>query len=583
MTVIGGAGGALLAGLVYFIIAAATIRLTNSHGGIAPIWPANAVLLAMVLLRPRRETVLLIVAGMIGNGLAVMATGGGLPDPFLYAGSNLVELVVATLGLRSDTKQYLRHEPRSIGHMLLWSGLLAPAASACFGALTAWYLFGHSIVAGYLRWFLADSLGLLIFTPFVMTLLSGDFQRGIAEMDWKRRGEFAGLLALTALTTCHVFLWARYPLLFLVILPMMLTTFRAGWLGSKIALTIVAVISGGVTIAGLGPIAAQTPDPDVQVYGVQMFIAAMLLLQLPIAAALAKHRQLVQMLQDSEQSLRLLASRSPILLISFDLDGICKRVVGTSDVLLDRDPATLVGASFATVSQEGQYELRRAHNDALDDVSQSHTAEFRTVKVNDAWLEAVFRAHFDEDGRCVGTIATIHDVTTRKNQELSLSRTATTDSLTGLLNRAGFRSRLDHALLNAAPGALSVAIIDVDRFKLINDNRGHQVGDLVLKEIAQRISGQVRTSDAVGRLGGDEFVILLATPHWETVQEICARIVTSVNAEPVALPSGNSLRTAISCGVSRFRAGLSADDLIHEADVALYEAKRGGRNRVVAG
>jgi diguanylate cyclase (GGDEF)-like protein len=125
-------------------------------------------------------------------------------------------------------------------------------------------------------------------------------------------------------------------------------------------------------------------------------------------------------------------------------------------------------------------------------------------------------------------------------------------------------------------------MIDVDRFKLINDNSGHQVGDIVLREIARRIASQVRSSDAVGRLGGDEFVILLTTPNWDMVQEICGRIVAAVNADPIVLPSGNALRTAISCGVTRLQVGLSADEFLHEADVALYAAKRGGRNRVVA-
>jgi len=92
----------------------------------------------------------------------------------------------------------------------------------------------------------------------------------------------------------------------------------------------------------------------------------------------------------------------------------------------------------------------------------------------------------------------------------------------------------------------------------------------------------VRSSDAVGRLGGDEFVILLTTPNWDKVQDICGRIVTAVNADPIVLPSGNALRTAISCGVARFQTGLSADEFLHEADQALYAAKRGGRNRVVA-
>jgi diguanylate cyclase (GGDEF)-like protein len=257
-------------------------------------------------------------------------------------------------------------------------------------------------------------------------------------------------------------------------------------------------------------------------------------------------------------------------------------VVGTANILLDRDADLLGGSSFADISEEGQFELKRAHNAALEDISCSHHAEFRTVKAKDSWLEAIFRANFDEFGRCVGTLATIHDVTQRKIQELSLSQSATTDSLTGLLNRAGFRARLEQALLNASPGTISLAMIDVDRFKLINDNCGHQAGDLVLKEIARRISHQVRSSDAVGRLGGDEFIILLNLQNWDMVQDICNRIVVAVDGTAVDLPSGNSLSTAISCGVARVQANPTVDEFIHQADLALYEAKRTGRNRVVA-
>lgn len=577
------AASPLLAGLAYYVLAIATLTYAHSHSGIAPIWPANAIVLAVVLLSPRMQAAWIIGAGIAGNFLAMMTLGASLPDPIYYAIPNILELAIATIGLRASAgKSRVASEPKTVLFMLLWAGLLAPGAGACLGALTAWHLYGQPLGVAYLRWFLADSLGLLIFTPLFLSLLGGDMARELRAMSVKRRVEFACLMAFTAATAAALFLVVRHPLLFLIIIPLMLTAFRAGWLGTQLSLMIVAVIGGGATIAGHGPIVMQVYDADMRVYGIQLYLATMLLIQMPIVAALSAREDLIRKLRDSEQSLRMLAGRSPILLLAFDLAGRCERIVGTTDILLDRDSAELVGGTFEHISQEGQYELRRAHNAALDDLSQSHSAEFRTVKVNDAWLEAVFRAHFDETGRCLGTIATIHDVTQRKNQELSLSRTAKTDSLTGLLNRAGFRSRLDLALLNARPGALSIAMIDVDRFKLINDNSGHQVGDMVLREIARRIAAQVRSSDAVGRLGGDEFVILLTTPNWDKVQDICGRIVTAVNADPIVLPSGNALRTAISCGVARFQAGLSADDFLHEADQALYAAKRGGRNRVVA-
>jgi diguanylate cyclase (GGDEF)-like protein len=573
----------LMVCVAYYGVAIATVKYVHSASGIAPVWPANAIVLATVLLTSRGSAPWIIGAAMVGNLLTMLTLGASLPDPIYYLPPNILELAVATLGLRSSaSKPGALSEPRDLLSLLLWAGLLAPGAGALLGSMTAWHLNGQPLGTGYLRWFLADSLGLLIFTPLFLSLFSGDMARDLRTMSRKRRVEFAGLMLFTAATAASLFLIARHPLLFLMIIPLMLTTFRAGWLGTQISLTIVAIIGGGATIFGHGPIVMQVYDPDMRVYGIQLYIATMLFIQIPIAATLGAREELIRKLRDSEQSLRMLAGRSPILLLAFDLAGRCERIVGTTNILLDRDAAQLVGGTFEHISQEGQYELRRAHNAALEDLSQSHAAEFRTVKVNDAWLEAVFRAHFDETGRCLGTIATIHDVTQRKNQELSLSRTAKTDSLTGLLNRAGFRSRLDHALLTATPGALSIAMIDVDRFKLINDNSGHQVGDVVLREIARRIASQVRSSDAVGRLGGDEFVILLTTPNWDRVQEICGRIVKAVNADPIVLPSGNALRTAISCGVARFQTGLSADDFLHEADVALYAAKRGGRNRVVA-
>jgi diguanylate cyclase (GGDEF)-like protein len=573
----------LLACFAYFVLAGGVIYLTDSQSSIAPIWPANAVLLAFALMRPRTQMPVILLAGFIGNGLANMLTREAATAPLLFGASNMVEVAIASLGLKwGDGHRRILSEPITVLHFLCWCGLIAPGISALLGAGTAWYLFGQPFVEALGRWYWADALGLLIFTPFCISLISGDLVAGFREKDARERFEFVGLLAFTALVSWFVFFPALLPMLFVIIVPMMLVSFRSGWLGTKVALAIVAVIGGTATLGGHGPIPRITQDPDQQVYYFQVYIATMLMIQMPVAAALFARQGLVDKLRESEQALRLLAARSPILLLSFDMAGKCERVVGSNSLLLDRASADLIDGSFADISDEGQFELRRAHNAALEYVDQSHTAEFRTVNGNDAWYEAVFRAQFSENERCIGTIATIHDVTQRKNQELSLSRTATTDSLTGLLNRAGFRARLEHALLTARPGALSIAMIDVDRFKLINDNSGHRVGDIVLREIARRISSQVRSSDAVGRLGGDEFVILLDTPNWEMVQDICGRIVTAVSTDVVGLPSGNSLRTAISCGVTRYRSGLTIDEFIHEADVALYEAKRAGRNRVVA-
>ncbi len=573
----------LLACIGHFLLSLAAHKLSVWGDGVAPIWPANALILALILWRPREEALLLIAGGVLGHALAMAVNGGSVADQLIFGAANAIELLIVTTGLKhGEERQRLFSEPREVPRVLLWAGLLAPAAGASIGGLWAAFLSQDPVLELFTQWFLADALGLLIFTPLFLAMLSGGLFHGINMMSLKRRAEFAGLMALTAGTATLVLFLPTAHVGFLLIMPMMLVSFRTGLVGTKIALGLVATVAVAATLSGRGFFAQDADSVMRSVYGLQIFIATLILLQMPIAAALVGRQSIMERLRESERSLRMLATRSPILLLSFNLDGFCSHVVGTSEPLLDRTPNTLVGRSFSEISEEGQFELRRAHEAALEDVSQGYSAEFRTTKLRDAWIEAVFRAHFDDEGRCVGTIATVHDVTIRKNQELTLSRSATTDSLTGLLNRAGFRDRLERALINAPHGSLSIAVLDVDRFKLINDNSGHQVGDIVLCEIAQRIASQVRSCDAVGRLGGDEFVILLSTPDWDRVQEICNRIVTAVNRDAVVLPSGNGLRVAISCGVARLSDSRTVDEFIHEADTALYQAKRSGRNCVVA-
>ncbi|MCW2381547.1 MULTISPECIES: diguanylate cyclase [unclassified Sphingobium] len=577
------AGLPVLAGLGYFVISYATISLKTTNGMVAPVWIANAFLLALVLARPARQAPALIMAGMVANVLSGLPAGNNLQTALVYGLANGLEIAVAVAGLKLHRNgAHAFSDPEALPHVLIWAGLVGPACGAFLGGIGAWANNAHPLSEAYARWFLADALGLLIFTPVFLAMFNGEMRRSLASQTRRRRLEVAALLALTAGAAGVAFFSTESSHLLLVVPPMLLVLLRSGWMATKIALAIVTVIGGAAMMGGYGSPVMHSHHAAHHLYGIQMFIALLIVVQVPISAMLASRQATIERMRQNEQSLNLLASASPVLLLAFNLEGVCTRVVGTRELLLDRAFDALIGAGLSDISEEGQYELTRAHSAALEDVSTSQIAEFRTLKLRDAWMEATFRAHFDESGRCIGTIATVQDITQRKKQELWLSRTATTDSLTGLLNRAGFHQRLEQALVKATPGTLSLAVIDIDRFKLINDNSGHQMGDTVLREIACRISSQVRASDAVGRMGGDEFVVLLATSNWDRVQEICGRIVSAVSSEPIALPSGNSLRAAISCGVVRYRQGQSAEDFIHEADIALYQAKRGGRNRVVA-
>jgi chemotaxis family two-component system sensor kinase Cph1 len=152
------------------------------------------------------------------------------------------------------------------------------------------------------------------------------------------------------------------------------------------------------------------------------------------------------------------------------------------------------------------------------------------------------------------------------------------DALTGLPNRRLFTERLGQALERRTQGVpASVLFIDLDRFKLVNDSFGHEVGDALILEAAERISGSTRSSDTVCRFGGDEFLVLCENTDAATAESIAERIVEAFR-EPVRI-DGVELRITVSVGITAAQEHHRPTDLLREADSAMYLSKNEGRNR----
>jgi diguanylate cyclase (GGDEF)-like protein len=167
----------------------------------------------------------------------------------------------------------------------------------------------------------------------------------------------------------------------------------------------------------------------------------------------------------------------------------------------------------------------------------------------------------------------------------ALRRLATRDELTGLLNRREY----DRILLDESDRAqrfgqpLGLAIIDIDRFKAINDTHGHPAGDAVLRETAKRIAGAVRTVDRVARIGGEEFALILVQTDAAFALEVARRALVAVAREPIRLDNGVALEVTASAGVAELPGdATSAADLFAAADRALFAAKEGGRRRAMS-
>jgi diguanylate cyclase (GGDEF)-like protein/PAS domain S-box-containing protein len=184
-----------------------------------------------------------------------------------------------------------------------------------------------------------------------------------------------------------------------------------------------------------------------------------------------------------------------------------------------------------------------------------------------------------EDHEAFRVIAMVQDVTERKALEAQLVHQAFHDPLTGLANRALFLDRLGHAMLrsDSDQARLSVLFLDLDNFKNVNDTQGHSAGDRLLGVVGERLLNATRGCDTVARLGGDEFAGLLDSPGGlQGVEIVADRIVRALRV-PIETEPGREVTVAASIGIATWRGSSSPEDVLRDADVAMYAAKAGAR------
>lgn len=186
----------------------------------------------------------------------------------------------------------------------------------------------------------------------------------------------------------------------------------------------------------------------------------------------------------------------------------------------------------------------------------------------------------ERDGKISHFVGIQNDITERVQSRKQLARQAQLDALTGIPNRRGFNETLERVIEKAAQAdeGISVIYLDVDNLKYVNDSLGHNEGDELLKGVAERIVSVVRSSDKVARLGGDEFAIICESgPNCEPMASIMERLIQSI-ATPIML-AGREVVTTASVGIASYPAdGQTPEDLLNNADVAMYAAKRESKN-----
>ena len=297
-----------------------------------------------------------------------------------------------------------------------------------------------------------------------------------------------------------------------------------------------------------------------------------------VQAALAiEHARVHQSVRDSETVLGRLFDESPIGKALFGPDGTYVRVNQAYCTFMGRDREEFLGRRVVDFAHPEE----RASTEALSHEIRDHTN--RVARLD--------RRYLHKDGHEIwgrlsltrigdGVLAAIEDITEGRIAEEQLRHHALHDSLTGLPNRTLIFDRLEQALARARRNEthVGVVVVDVDHFKQVNDSYGHPAGDQLLISVTQALQNALRDSDSAGRLGGDEFIVVCESVGDATaVAEIAERLRIAVR-QPMQIGTV-TLLPSISLGCTVSAGTTSVDELIAEADAALYRAKAAGRGR----
>ncbi len=276
--------------------------------------------------------------------------------------------------------------------------------------------------------------------------------------------------------------------------------------------------------------------------------------------------------------------KAPIGMALFNTDGEYVHVNPALCEILRRSERELLGTrdQLLTHPDDRQRDLEIAARIFEGEIDTWKTEKrFLRPDGEVVWTLANLTFVRDEAGRGISWLGQFQDVTSRRAHQRRLQELAHRDPLTGLYNRRRFEEELDRQIRLAgraeAEGAL--LILDVDRFKLINDRLGHGAGDGVLTDVAEAMRARLRSTDVLARLGGDEFAAILVDIGRDDAATVAEQVVAGIRE--LSPPEGYGQRVSASVGVASFGPGSasSAVDLLSAADRAMYSAKADGRDR----
>jgi diguanylate cyclase (GGDEF)-like protein/PAS domain S-box-containing protein len=581
-------GDVVLLTVAYYLLARLGLSFGSLPGNVAPVWPPAGFALAVLLVRGRH-----LWPGVALGALAVNGLDGGVPLGSalgVTAGNTVAAVTAAALLGRLGSRTSLQRT-RGVAAFVVVA-VLSSGLSATVGTISLHL--GEVVSAdGYwtaLRmWWLGNALSALVATPALLSALTLSVGGRL-----RPRLEFVTFLVVVGVTGLRIIGPAGYPYLALPLVAW--GALRWGLPGASLATLTTAVAAVSRASLGEGPFATSLTE----LLRLDGFLAVLAFSGLVVAAVGAERNAAAARLEAANRDLeervrsrtaaldadreRLAEAQRIAGIGSWDLDLRSETVIWSDEMfrIFGVDPPfeptfaafmSLVHPEDRAVVTAGIEGALARREPFLFDYRVSTDSRIR-------WVRARGQLILDEAGEVRGMRGTCQDITERIEAQEALTHNALHDPLTGLPNRSLLLDRIEVALARSARIGKSVAVLflDLDRFKLINDSRGHAAGDVVLRAVADRLRAAVRPSDTVGRLGGDEFVVICedGVAVWEATvlgERLIRTLEESFEVE------GGEVFVTVSVGIAIAEPATSADELLRDADVAMYQAKQRGRAR----
>jgi diguanylate cyclase (GGDEF)-like protein/PAS domain S-box-containing protein len=591
----------LLLTLVYYLAAKLGLSLAFENTHISPVWPPSGIAISALLYFGKRVWPSIFVGACLVNYLEglplLVATCIGI--------GNTLEALAAYYLIGRTTDNALFNQTTQVVKFVICI-LLACTISASLGVISL-LVFNviewPSFASLWLTWWLGDTVGALIFTPLIITWLT------LPKFEWSF-GLIKDLMLVSVATliTSTLILGqsfaiggGNYPLAFLYLPVVTWIAYRFHHHGATLFLFVVSGLSIYATLKGYGPFVMESVNESLLM--LQVFMGVMMVTTLSLVSTIEEKHKVTLALMEKKKTLEQLVSQQRAELHNaeeelrltgnaFDENAQAIVITNAKTFILRVNPAFSLLTGYSeeeVIGRQPKFLQSNLHDKAF------YKVFWKTLLKEGCWQGEMWDKHKDghtfptwqtikavrdNHGDIVQFISVFSNISERKISEEKIYRLAHYDVVTGLRNRLAFQQILTQAISKAKrqDKRLAVLYLDLDNFKLINDTQGHPVGDLLLKHVADRICAELREEDSVARLGGDEFVILIEEIDSDfSVAQIAEKILFEINT-PLILDHTEVVVTA-SIGVSIFPDnGSEVSDLLQNADVAMYRAKKEGRN-----